>query len=306
MITYKQLLSGSGKTRKTLWYIRGGDEAIVADAAEIAKDHVYSDVSSVCLGVFFSDSDKDDLVSFILRPYYEERKLVIVHGASKFSNLSKYIDLSDKSTFYLLIDHDNAEPDQELHDLLTNNSKSRAVDCTVRAEEDLKLLVTSRLNISEDAVRLLVGKSRGDSEWLLNKVAILERFDVAEISQKLVSLVCTDEGMPKFENSLIQFDKQPCFLYIKGMGTADIQVWKIIEAAQRVSLLNTVSAEHGKQIRPISDRTGLTKKQIDEHIKYVAYYDSSSSKRCLNLLMRLYDRLTRGDRLAYIALVSGW
>lgn len=306
MITYKQLVKGSGKTRKNLWYIKGENAALVADALDIAKEHVYSGVSSVCLGVFFGGEQAEELDDFVNRPYFEERKLAIIYDTTNFKDVANHIDLSDKSTFFVIVNYGDVDAPGTLHDLLTNNAKARSVNCALKSEEDLKELVQSRLDISDTALNQLIGKANGDAEWLLNKVSIFERLDVPEVTHKMVGLICTDEGTPQFEDSLVQFDKHGCFMYIRGMGTENIGVRRIIRDVHNLALLNTVSAEHGKQIRPISDRTGLTKQQIDKYIKYVSYYDATSVRRGLTLMTKHFDKLVRGDRLAYIALVSGW
>jgi len=306
MIKYRQLLKGSGKTRKNLWYICGDSPAAISDAIDIAKSHVSGGVSSSCMGVFSGLSDLPLIEDFINRPYYEERKVAIVHDASKIPNIHSYLDLRDPSTFYILVDHGVGLINDGLHKLLVNNSKARAIDCSAPTKEDLLLLVSSRLNITDSASRSLVAKSGGDSEWLLNKIRILEYVEVDEISQKIVELSCTDEGTPPFEESLIQFDKRQCFLYIKSMGTENIRLGRIIDDAHNLSLLNIVAAEYARQIRPITDKTGLTKKQVDQYINQVPYYDGATAKHCFNSLMRLYDRLRAGDKLAYLALVCGW
>jgi hypothetical protein len=306
MIKYRQLLKGSGKTRKNLWYICGDEPALISDAIEVAKDHVYGGVSSSCVGIFNGSAGIDSVLDFINRPYYEERKIILVHDAYKLKSLESYIDLRDASTFYILVDHGTNMASEGFLDLLLNNSKVRAVDCSNPKLDDLKLLVVSRLNISDNALNSLLSRSNGDSEWLMNKVRILEQMAVEQITRKIVDLTCTDEGIAPFEDSLIQFDKRQCFLYIKSMGTENIDVNRIIDDAHNLSLLNVVAAEHSRQIRPITDKTGLTKKQVDQYINKVSYYDSATSKRCFNSLMRQYDKLRRGDRLAYISLVCGW
>lgn len=306
MIKYRQLLKGSGKTRKNLWYICGSSPAVVSDAVDVAKSHVSGGVSSSCVGVFNGLGDAPLIEDFICRPYYEERKVVIIHDASKIPDLHTHLDLRDPSTFYILVDYGVNLVSEDLHKMLVNNSKARAIDCSSPTEADLLLLVSSRLNISDSAARSLVAKSNGDSEWLLNKIRILEYIVIDEISQKIVDLSCTDEGIPPFGDSLIQFDKRQCFLYIKSMGTENIRLDRIIEDTHNLSLLNVVAAEYARQIRPITDKTGLTKKQVDQYIKKVPYYDSATAKHCFNSLMKLYDRLRAGDRLAYIALVCGW
>ena len=306
MIKYRQLIKGSGKTRKNLWYICGDEIALVSDALAIAKDHVNGGVSSTCLGVFNGSDNPEALEGFINRPYYEERKVIIIHEASKVVNLVNHLDLSDTSTFYILVDYTSGIISDALSTLVTNNSKARAIDCSNPNEEDFKLLIKSRLNISDQAVRSLVAKSNGDSEWMLNKVSILEFFDVEEITQKMVDLACTDEGIAPFEDSLIQFDKRRCFLYIIDKGTENIRLGRIVDDAHNLSLLNVAVGEYSRQLRPVTDKTGLTKKQVDGYIDKAAYYDVATSKRCFNSVMKLYDRLRRGDRLAYIALVCGW
>jgi len=306
MIKYRQLLKGASKTRKNLWYICGNEPALVSDAIDIAKDHINGGVYSTCLGIFNGSDGVVDIESFVQRPYYEERKVIIVHDASEISDLHSYLDLRDTSMFYILVDYGKGLASNDLLRLLTNNSKARAIDCSSPSSDDLKLLVGSRLNISDSATRNLIARSNGDSEWLLNKIRVLEHIDVKEITQKIVDLSCTDNGIASFEDSLIQFDKQQCFLYIKGMGTENIRIGRIIDDAHNLSLLNVVAGEYSKQIRPITDKTGLTKKQVDQYINKVAYYDGATSKRCFSAIMKLYSKLRNGDRLAYLALVCGW
>ena len=307
MIKYKQLLKTKSATRKNLWYLCGLDAGTLTDSLDIAKSHATSGVTSICLGVFFgAHTTIEDIQNFISRPYYEERKLLVIYDTSKIKGLSEVLDLSDKSTFYILVDYETFEAPESLSSKLTRNPKARSVRCNVSVEEDLLLLVNSRLNISDNAARALVARSNGDSEWVLNKVGILEFIDVEEITAKLVDLVCTDEGVPSFEDSLIQFDKRRCFLYIKSMGVERINIHRIIEDAHNLSLLQVAVGQYSRQLRPVTDKSGLTKSQVDKYIDKVAYYDPATSKRCFNLAMRFHKRLKFGDRLAYLALVSGW
>lgn len=306
MIKYRQLIKGSGKTRKNLWYICGSEPALISDSLDIAKAHITGGVSSVCSGVFSGTTDSGDIVDFINRPYYEERKIIIIHDASKVPDIHSIIDLGDTSTFYVLVDYGYGLASNELLTLLTNNSSARSVDCSKPTTQDLQLLINSRLNMSDSAVRTLIAHSNGDSEWMLNKIRVLEYLQTDEITAKIVGLVCTDDGIAPFEESLLQFDKRQCFLYIKSMGTEKIRLNRIIEDVHNLSLLNVVSGTYSKQIRPITDKTGLTKNQVDGYMSNIPYYDGETSKRCLNSLMRLHDRLQRDDRLAYVALVCGW
>ena len=307
MIKYKQLLKSKSTTRKNLWYLCGTDAGAVTDSLDIAKSHVRDDVTSICLGVFFGGHTSiDEIKDFINRPYYEERKLLVIYDTAKVPNLHEIIDLSDKSTFYILVDYGATHPSDELSAKLVRNAKARSVRCSTTTEEELLLLINSRINISDSAARSLAAKSNGDSEWLLNKVGILEFIDVEEITAKLVDLVCTDEGIPSFEDSLIQFDKRRCFLYIKSMGVDNINMHRVIDDAHNLSLLQVAVGQYSRQLRPVTDKSGLTKNQVDKYIDKVAYYDPATSKRCFNLAMRLHDKLKFGNRLAYLALVSGW
>lgn len=304
MITYKQLSKGLGKTRKNLWYLCGDDSALVSDVLEMAKSYVYAEVNEVCLGVFFKEDIKE-LREFIVRPYFEERKLIVIYDASQIINLASIIDTTDPSTFYIIVDYGVTAPPDSLNELLTKNSKAKAVNCSVKASEELSLLINGRLNISEDAHNALLGRANGDSEWLLNKILILEQMPVDIVSKKLVELICTDTGLPKFENSLIQFDKQLCFLYIKDIGVDDISINKIIRDTHNLALLNTAVVD-SRQTRLASDKSGLSTKQVSKYAKYVPYYDGSTTKKNFSLLMRLYSKLIERNKAAYLALVNGW
>lgn len=306
MIKYSQLLKSKSKARKNLWYICGDDSALVYDAYAIAKDHAVADTTTTCLGIFNGDVDNSSgLEEFITRPYFEERKLIIVHSPSKIDRIETIISLNDPSTFYILIDYSN-QPDSSLVELTNNNQKARAVTCLRSKKNDLELLVSSRLNIESSAASKLVNLSNLDSEWLLNKVSILEFFDVDEITLKMVDLVCNDQGVPDFESSLLEFDKNGCFRYIKDMGVSNISVRSISNSLHKLSILNSAASEFGKQLRPITDKTGLTRKEIDKYTHLMSYYDSPTSKRCFNMLMKLNDDLVNKNSLAYVALVCGW
>lgn len=306
MLSYLQLIKSQSKTRKNIWYLCGDNDALICDAIDLAKQHVYGGVSDICLGVFFGNQDLAELTEFVLRPYYEERKLVIIYSPSSIQGITSAIDTSDSSTFYLLVDYETNEPSNELHEFLTKNSKAKSIHCTIKNGEELKEMVKSRLNIDSGAVDFILSRANNDAEWLLNKISILERLDVSSISMKLAKLVCTDSGTATFEEALSKFDKQLCFLYINSMGVDDISPYKLISKTHDLSLLNTAYSDFGKQIRAISDKTGLNAKVIGKNIEYASYYDSASSKRCFMLLMKLHNNLVRNNRLAYIALVSGW
>ena len=305
MASYKYLINNPVKTRKNFWYIYGEDSALVTDAYNLAKLHSISGVSSTCLGVFNGEQDNISSVDeFIQRPYYEERKLVVVYNPIKFSGIKSIITLSDPSTFFVLVDYDGCSDD--LIELTKNNTKAKLVECSKAKNDDLKSLITSRLNIEKSAVEKLLALGNNDSEWILNKISILEFFDVDEITLKMVDLICTDQGLRQFESSLIEFDKRACFRYIKDKGVEEISTYKIKKDLHNLSLLNSVSVEHGKQTRAIADKTGLTKKEIELYSSNISNYDLTTSKKCFNLLMSLNTELRNKNRFAFVALVCGW
>lgn len=305
MIKYRQLVKNPGKTRKNVWYIHGNNSALVTDAYIMAKDHATSEVSSFCLGVFTKESNIQEIEEFILRPYYEERKVLIIYDPSEIKGLSEIISLSDPSLFYILVDYKRYES-SEISSVVVNNSKAKHIDCSNPTEEDLKLFVNSRINIEKSALSKLVALSHLDAEWLLNKVSIFEFFDVEEITSKMVDLICSDRGTPKFEQCLLEFDKIGCLQYIKDMGVSEISVNEVMEDLHAVSILNAVSVEFSKQLRPISDKTGFSKREIEKYAKYISYYDQTTSTRCFNALMKLNQDLKFKNKSAFIALVCGW
>lgn len=310
MLSYPQLLKSKTAVRKQLWLICGEESAIIQDAIELAKDHVHSGVSSVCLGVFFGASGShDELIDFLSMPHFEERKLAIVHGAEKLnlneSMLEALKDI-DSSTFVVFVYNGIPDEDNSIVKLLTNNKIGRAVKCNAMKPDDVKMWVRTRLQISDTALNNLLSKFYNDYEWLLNKVRVLEQLNLAEITPKVVEKVCFDIGIQRFEDSLIEFDKGQCFLYIRDMEVNAVNLHKIINDAHNLSLLQSVIGQYSQQLRPLADKTGLTRQQLDKYMDKVSFYDLPEAQRCFGALTALYKKLIQGDRTAYLALVCRW
>jgi len=310
MLTYGQLLKSKGVVRKQLWLICGNESGLIQDAIELAKDHVYSGVSTVCLGVFFGASKtQEDLLDFLSMPHFEERKLAIIHESEHLEIddiLLQSIENIDNSTFIVFIHNGIPSEDDTIVKLLTNNKIGRAVRCNAMKADDVKMWVNSRLNISGTALNSLLSKFFDDYEWLLNKIKILERLNIAEISPSVVEMVCFDTGIQDFGKSLIEFDKEQCFLYIKDREINDINLNEIIKDVHNLSLLQTVIGQYSQQLRPLSDKTGLTRQQLDKYMDKVSYYDLPESQRCLGAITTLYKGLAANDRTAYLSLVCRW
>ena len=308
MLTYKQLLKSATVVRKQLWLICGDEPALIQDAIELAKDHVYSGVSTVCLGVFFAtDKSQADLLDFLDMPHFEERKLAIIHDAEYLDQrvLENLKDI-EASTFVVLVHNGVPASDDPKVELLTNNKIGRAVKCNAMKEEDVKIWVRSRLNISDTALNALLSKFHGDCEWLLNKIRVLEQLDVPEISPFVVEKVCFDDGIQRFGKSLIEFDKEQCFLYIKDRELDAVNLKDIANDTYNLSVLQTVVGTHSQQLRPLADKTGLTQKELEYYMDKISYYDLPESQRCFNALTSLHRGLVANDRAAFLALVCRW
>jgi hypothetical protein len=310
MFTYAQLLKSKGAVRKQLWLICGKEAALIQDAIELAKDHVYSGVSTVCLGIFFGQSkSQDELLDFLSMPHFEERKLAIIHESEHLEindRLLQSIDNIDSSTFIVFIHNGIPNEDDLKVKLLTNNKVGRAVRCNALKPDDVKMWVNSRLNISSTALNSLLSKFYGDYEWLLNKIRILERLNMEEISPLVVERVCFDIGIQDFGKSLIEFDKEQCFLYIRDRELNDINLSEIINDVHNLSLLQSVIGQYSQQLRPLSDKTGLTRQQLDKYMDKVSYYDLPASQKCLGAITTLYKGLAANDRASYLSLVCRW
>jgi len=310
MMSYGQLIKIKGTTRKRFWYICGSDSALIQDAIEIAKAHVYSGVTSVFLEVFFgSDETEKDLLEFFETPCFDERKLAIVYECEKIPDWEQIIEeleSTSSSTFAMFVTSKAPEANHSCNKLFTNNRFGRAVKCTSLKSDAVKQWVHSRISISDTALNNLLSKYNNDNEWLLNKVRILEYLDVPEITSKIIDRITTDMGIDNFEDSIIKFDKQQCFLYIKDRGTSRIDLSRIISETHNLALLQTIVGQYSKQKRPLEDITGLTRTQIDSYMDKLSYYDLTTSSRCFKAITQLYPKLMQNDESAFLALVCRW
>jgi len=308
MLTYTQLLKGKGSVRKQLWLICGDEPALIQDAIELAKDHVYSGVSTVCLGVFFgTDKSQTALLDFLDMPHFEERKLAIVHDSEHLDEaLLENLKSIEGSTFVVLVHNGVPDSDDPKVKLLTNNKIGRSVKCNAMTPENVKMWVRSRLNISDTALNTLTSKFHGDYEWLLNKIRVLEQLNLSEISPFAVEKVCFDIGIQRFEKSLIEFDKEQCFLYIKDRELNAVNLKEISNDTYNLSVLQTVVGQHSQQLRPLADKTGLTRKELEYYMDKISYYDLPESQRCFNALTSLHRGLVANDRSAFLSLVCRW
>lgn len=310
MLTYGQLIKTNGKTRKRFWYICGDDSALIQDSIEIAKDHVYSGVDSVCLEIFFGGNGTEERIrTFLQLPYFDERKLAIVYESEKIDNWDRIVsdlEASDASTFIIMVSGGPPSDSSSINRLITKNKYGRAVKCSKMSQDAVRKWVVSRIDISDTALNNLLSRYNNDNEWLLNKIRILEYLDAPEITSGIIDRICGDTGIDKFEESLIRFDKQQCFLYIKDIGTDNVNLARIIKDTQNLTLLRTAMGHNSKQIRPLEDKTGLTRKQIEGYMGEISYYDLTAATRCFKAITTLYTALQRNDRAAYLALVCRW
>lgn len=310
MQSYAQVLKSKGQVRKQLWLICGDEPALIQDAIEFAKDHVYSGVSAVCLGVFFGGSStNEEIIDFLSMPHFEERKLAIIHESENMDfneDIEKALKQIDSSTFVLFVHNGVPWSDDAKVAFMTNNKIARSMKCNAMKPDDVKIWVKSRLNMSDTALNSLLAKFYNDYEWLLNKLRVLEQLNLEEISSKMVEKVCFDIGIQRFEDSLIEFDKEQCFRYIRDREVSAVDLNKIIKDAHNLATIHSVTGEYGQQLRPLADMTGLTRQQLDRYMDKVSYYDLPETQRCFGALTKLHKKLVEGDRTAFISLVCRW
>ncbi len=310
MQSYAQVLKSKGQVRKQLWLICGNEPALIQDAIEFAKDHVHSGVSAVCLGVFFGGSSNNkEIIDFLGMPHFEERKLAIIHESESMSfddDFVRALKNIDTSTFVVFIHNGTPLSDDPKVEFLTNNKLGRAMKCAPMKPDDVKMWVRSRVSLSDTALNSLLSGFHNDYEWLLNKIRVLEQLNMPEISPKVVEKVCFDKGIQHFEDSLIQFDKEQCFRYIRDREVNAINLARITTDAHNLAIIQSVSGEYSQQLRPLSDKTGLTRQELERYMDKVSYYDLPETQRCFGALTALHKKLVAGDRMAYLALVCRW
>lgn len=310
MQTYSQLIRSGSNVRKQLWYICGPETALVYDALELAKDHVYSGVSSVCTGTFFASSMTfSELENFVDMPFFEERKLVIVHEADKIDcwpRISELMKELDASIFIVFVGEEIPDSDSEILKNFTNNKIARSIRCIPLSEEAQKDWIQDRLNITTTAYAGLISRSNGNYEWLVNKIRILEAMEVQTVTPEVIEAVCHDTGLKTFEDSLIEFDKKQCLRYIKERGASSINIRRVVDDVFNLAILQIAMGEHAQQLRPLADTTGLTRQQLTEYMPNAASYDPTTVRRIFRSLTMLNTNLSRGDRVAYLSLIGGW
>lgn len=310
MQSYAQILKSKGQVRKQLWLICGTEPAIIQDAIEFAKDHVHSGVSAVCLGVFFGgNTPNEEIIDFLGMPHFEERKLAIIHEAENMDfneDFQKALKNIDQSTFVVFIHNGTPLSDDPKVEYLTNNKIGRSVKCNPMKPDDVNMWVTSRLTLSDTALNALLSRFYNDYEWLLNKIRVLEQLNLPEITPKVVEKVCFDKGIQHFEDSLIEFDKEQCFRYIRDREVNAINLGRITTDAHNLAIIQSVSGEYSQQLRPLSDKTGLTRQELERYMNKVSFYDLPETQRCFGALTSLHRKLVSNDRMAYLALVCRW
>lgn len=310
MQTYTQLIKSSSTVRKQLWYLCGPEPALVQDALELAKDHVYSGVDSVSTEVLFGSScTLTQFEEALFQPFFEDRRMIIVYDCDDipfWSGLARLCQSLDPSVFVIFVGDQIPDDDDSRLSLFVNNKIGRSIRCVALSDEALKVLIQDRINVTTQALHSLVDMCSGDYEWLLNTLRILEGVGADSINPEIVRAVCLDSGIPPFEDSLVRFDKKQCLRYIRDRGTTGINVSKVERDVINLTILHMAIGDYNRKLRPLADKTGLTRKQLDEYMDAAPSYNSDTATRGLGNLMVLRDRLVRGDRSAYLSLVSGW
>ena len=310
MITYAQMLTYQGGPRKNFWLIYGTVGPLIQDAVEIAKDHVYGDADAVDFETLFADNlTVAEFRAALERPFFEERKLVLIHNCEKLTFWEQIPHLTEglsKSIFLVFVSGEFFTKEDAPVQALSGNKVSRVVRCVPMTDKALRTWITSRLSIDVSAVDNLLGKFRGDYEWLLNKVRILEYLCTEEVSSKMVDLVCQDEGQVPFQQAVLEFDKRAALQYIIDKGPGSLDVNRLATDLHSLAVLQESVQQHGKQSRPLLDETGLTKRELDEYLPLVGLYDAATVTKSFVTLTRLSTKLKEKDRLAYLSLVARW
>ncbi len=313
MPTYAKILAAETQGRRQLWYICGSEPALVQDAYELAVDHACSVDVPISKAVFLGpEVSVQALSDELLRDFDEERMVVVLHEAEKFKQWDELIPVLkaiDKSRFFLAVSNAPAPTTKgSWASIFVNNTKARLVTCDKMSPVEKSTWVQSRLRITREAESLLIRKSWDDMGWLLNQMRKLEQLEVDSVTPRMVEVFCPGHGQPDFVEALRRAGtgKVPALASIRDREPTKEEVRDLQRDLSRLVLINTETNSVGLQMRQLSERTGLSPKQISAYRKSAVYYDLQAATRCFLALAKLQEGLTRGSRTACLALVSGW
>lgn len=313
MATYAQILKSTAQGRRQRWFIAGTVPALVQDAYELALAHVYSVnvpvTKTVLLG---AEASLREIEYELTRDHEGERLVVVLHEAEKFQEWDELVEIlqeQDVTRFFIAVSH--AEP-PETKDTwakaFVGSQKARFVVCNEMTPTDKSTWVQSRLNITQEAEDYLIQRSWGDYEWLLNQIRKLEFIEVDTVGLKLVQIICSSHGTPNFVDQLGRGEsgKIPALVSLHRGGVSSNTLNDLTRHLTNLIHLHDESRSVGPSPRLLTERTGLSPKQVSVYKSSAVYYDLQAAARCFTTLSRLYEGLRRCNRTAYLALVTRW
>ncbi|MCW4026124.1 MAG: hypothetical protein NWE76_01405 [Candidatus Bathyarchaeota archaeon] len=273
-------------------------------------EHVESGDVTVGKTIFLGeDCTPTDLIYRLSEPVLEDRSLVILFNAEKFSGWDEVEETLKNLPpyhFFVAVSNEDAVDKQDSRiRIFMNSQKAKLVECNEMSDEDLLDWLNTRLHINTDAAVLLIKKSHGDSEWLLNAVRKLQYF-TGPIKFALVDKAIQLEGTPSFSESLLFYKKKEALRSISSGGLQDVSLPDIINDVTGAFLLHESMRAVGFNIRILVERTKLSGTRIKELRAIARFYEKINSFRCLEMLLRYRKELSHKNKWAWQIAVSRW
>ena len=117
--------------------------------------------------------------------------------------------------------------------------------------------------------------------------------------------ICRDHGTPNFTESLLKYSKRNAILSLQGEETPKVNIPHLFNTVRKAGLLNSTIQNLGFFVRPLTEKTGISQKEIAELKSISSYYDAQTVRRCLKTL-RPFTKSSQPDRLRLLAVIAGW
>lgn len=307
---YGQILKQGSQGRRQLWYIAGREEALVQDAFELAKDHVYSGATSIAKTIYMGgEVSPEQLISRLTQRILEERSVVILLNAEAFKGwdiIEPTLRSLQKSHFFIAVSNESDINKEETHiRIFMNSTKVRLVECHKFSDDEALAWISGRLKIRPEACSYLLYQSRGDYEWLLNNIRKLQMMD-GVITLSLVEKLFRDTGTPNLSDSLLKYRKRDAILSVRndGIDSADLTI--LYDSVRKAALLREAINTSGYFTRHLVERTKLSATEVPILRPLAKKYDPVTVARLFSIILKMYPQLRAKDKWSWESLIFRW
>lgn len=310
MASYLDIAGDVGDRRH--WYVCGPDPGL-RDAAYHELREVLGARASRAVLLDGNETTPEQLRALLLagqEPWEDAPALLVLMSAEKV-DMSFLMDERPADVGGLLLAQGTEERAPEADRRYAHffrRQSARMVRC-YRPESDARLMrwVQNRAGCFQDAAAALVDRSAGDTAWLATEVRKVRAVALGEaLRPEHVSVLCTEAGGTGLVTALVDGQKALALRRIPGRGEARAVLGELERVTVKGALVHETQKNVGWSARLLTERTGLSPKELGILRARLNTFDRHATERRLTMLARASERAAQGSRDAWLSLIAAW